>query len=249
MLRIGELARLAGVSTRAVRHYHGVGVLPEPLRRENGYREYGSRDLLRLLTLVRLTGLGLSLDEVRDALAEDDDRELREVLAELVDELDAQQAELTRRRERIADVLARDDGLTASVAVSALLRRLRRVMDDPAILRRESELLALMETTLPKQQFEAVAGQYEQLLSDPTSVAAGREMSRRFEALTDEGPDHPEVLAVAAWVGRYGDAVFAGPAASSSGAPPDELGWRLFLHTLAPAQRHSVTRAAEEWQR
>ncbi|MFE1561061.1 MerR family DNA-binding transcriptional regulator, partial [Streptomyces sp. NPDC058734] len=39
-MRIGEIAALVGVSTRAVRHYHHVGLLPEPERRPNGYRAY-----------------------------------------------------------------------------------------------------------------------------------------------------------------------------------------------------------------
>lgn len=43
-MRIGELAALAGVTTRTVRHYHRVGLLPEPGRRVNGYRDYGLRD-------------------------------------------------------------------------------------------------------------------------------------------------------------------------------------------------------------
>ncbi|WP_157880243.1 MerR family DNA-binding transcriptional regulator, partial [Streptomyces katrae] len=37
-MRIGEIAALVGVTTRAVRHYHHVGLLPEPGRRANRYR-------------------------------------------------------------------------------------------------------------------------------------------------------------------------------------------------------------------
>ncbi|WP_147942349.1 MerR family transcriptional regulator [Microbispora sp. CSR-4] len=55
-MRIGELAALAGVSTRTVRHYHHQGVLLQPPRRVNGYREYGLRDTLRLARARRLTG-------------------------------------------------------------------------------------------------------------------------------------------------------------------------------------------------
>ncbi len=43
-MRIGEIAGIVGVSTRAVRHYHRIGLLPEPPRRANGYREYTLRD-------------------------------------------------------------------------------------------------------------------------------------------------------------------------------------------------------------
>ena len=49
MLRIGELAQAAGTTTRAVRHYHALGLLPEPERRPNGYREYDARALVRLV--------------------------------------------------------------------------------------------------------------------------------------------------------------------------------------------------------
>lgn len=68
-MRIGELATLVGVSTRTVRHYHHVGVLPEPARASNGYREYGLADAVLLVRARRLTELGLSLDEVADVLA------------------------------------------------------------------------------------------------------------------------------------------------------------------------------------
>src|SRR5207253_1241602 len=42
MLTIGELASYAGVTVRAVRHYHAKGLLPEPERDHSGYRRYGA---------------------------------------------------------------------------------------------------------------------------------------------------------------------------------------------------------------
>ncbi|MFI7445977.1 MerR family transcriptional regulator [Nonomuraea sp. NPDC049714] len=57
-MRIGELAALLGVSTRTVRRYHRQGVLPEPSRRANGYREYGLRDAIVLARVRRLVELG-----------------------------------------------------------------------------------------------------------------------------------------------------------------------------------------------
>src|SRR5438876_64136 len=70
-MRIGELADFVGISTRAIRHYHRIGLLPEPARKPNGYREYSLRDAVELARVRRLTELGLSLDEVGDALADD----------------------------------------------------------------------------------------------------------------------------------------------------------------------------------
>jgi len=68
-MRIGELASLVGISTRAIRHYHDIGLLPEPARTANGYREYSLRDAVELARVRRLTELGLSLDEVGAGLA------------------------------------------------------------------------------------------------------------------------------------------------------------------------------------
>ncbi|MGY2061630.1 MerR family DNA-binding transcriptional regulator, partial [Nocardia gipuzkoensis] len=53
MLTIGQLATAAGVTVRTVRHYHHVGLLPEPERDASGYRRYGAQaavDLIRIRT-------------------------------------------------------------------------------------------------------------------------------------------------------------------------------------------------------
>ncbi|MCZ0970727.1 MerR family transcriptional regulator [Streptomyces albulus] len=108
-MRIGELAGIAGVSTRTVRHYHHLGLLPEPERRANGYREYGLRDAVALARVRRLTELGLGLEEVRDVLADDAGRELREVLAELDEDLARQEVAIRARQARLAEVLRRSE--------------------------------------------------------------------------------------------------------------------------------------------
>ncbi|NEE29361.1 MerR family transcriptional regulator, partial [Streptomyces sp. SID7982] len=61
-----QLADLAGTTERAVRHYHQVGLVPEPERRANGYKRYGVRHLVRVLRIRRLSRLGLSLTRVAE---------------------------------------------------------------------------------------------------------------------------------------------------------------------------------------
>lgn len=104
-MRIGEIAALVGVTSRAVRHYHHIGLLPEPARRANGYRAYSVRDAVLLARIRRLTELGLGLDEVRDVLADDAGRELVEVLGELDADLARQEHEIRERRRRLAGLL------------------------------------------------------------------------------------------------------------------------------------------------
>lgn len=67
-MRSKELADLAGVTVRTLRHYHQMGLLPEPPRADNGYRTYGALDLARVLRIKRLASLGMSLQQVKRAL-------------------------------------------------------------------------------------------------------------------------------------------------------------------------------------
>jgi DNA-binding transcriptional MerR regulator len=80
-----EIAELAGTSLRAVRHYHEVGLLAEPERRANGYKQYGVAHLIRVLRIKRLTDLGFSLSQIADMGDADDhpDDALRALDAEL----------------------------------------------------------------------------------------------------------------------------------------------------------------------
>jgi DNA-binding transcriptional MerR regulator len=98
-----ELAELAGTSLRAVRHYHQVGLLPEPERRSNGYKQYGVTHLIRLVRIKRLTDLGFSLSQIAD-MGEADDHP-GEALRELDAELAAQIDHLQRARDELAELL------------------------------------------------------------------------------------------------------------------------------------------------
>ncbi|MFD4239350.1 MerR family DNA-binding transcriptional regulator [Streptomyces sp. NPDC058542] len=52
-MRIGEIAALHGATPRGVRHYHHLGLLPEPLRLSDGYRECGVREPTLLALAAR----------------------------------------------------------------------------------------------------------------------------------------------------------------------------------------------------
>ncbi len=94
-----ELADLAGTSLRAVRHYHQIGLLPEPERRSNGYKQYGVAHLVRLVRIKRLTELGFSLAQIA-ALGESDDHP-----EQALRELDAELASTIERLQRARDEL------------------------------------------------------------------------------------------------------------------------------------------------
>ncbi|MGH3909297.1 MAG: MerR family transcriptional regulator [Pseudonocardiaceae bacterium] len=63
-MRIGELARRAGTTTRALRFYESQGLL-EAQRSANGYREYEEEDVRLVNEILTLQAVGLSLDDTR----------------------------------------------------------------------------------------------------------------------------------------------------------------------------------------
>src|SRR5687767_13104285 len=73
MLTIRQLASYAGVTIRAVRHYHQVGLLPEPERNSSGYRTYDAAAVVRLIRIRTLAEAGVPLARVQELLDADAD--------------------------------------------------------------------------------------------------------------------------------------------------------------------------------
>ncbi|MFD3946405.1 MerR family transcriptional regulator [Streptomyces sp. NPDC058579] len=197
-MRIGEIAALVGVTPRAVRHYHHLGLLPEPVRRANGYREYGIRDAVLLARIRRLAELGLGLDEVRDVLADDEGRELVEVLEELDADLGRQEAVIRARRERLTELLgeARAGRLTAEGPVSpelaGLFSGLGEVPESP-MAAKDREILALLDTVAPDEDRSRLIGAMRSITEDPDAVARAHDVYVRLDALAHAAADDPRV--------------------------------------------------------
>src|SRR5262245_35655442 len=67
-MKVGELARLTGVSVRTLHHYGEVGLLPSPGRNRAGHRVYGAKHIARLRQILALKQLGLRLGQIRRIL-------------------------------------------------------------------------------------------------------------------------------------------------------------------------------------
>jgi DNA-binding transcriptional MerR regulator len=68
ILRSGELARRAGVSTDTLRHYERLGLLPKPTRTAAGYRKYPAQTLDRVMMIRRALTVGFTLPELEKIL-------------------------------------------------------------------------------------------------------------------------------------------------------------------------------------
>jgi len=251
VLRIGEVAHLAGVSTRTIRHYHHAGVLPEPPRMQNGYRRYGIRDVVLLLRVRRLVELGMSLDEVKDALAEPAGSDLREILVELDASLALQERRIAERRSRVADALALldDDGADKQ----AVLARLAQTSGiDEAALRRESLAAHVIEATADPRLLPTVWSTYQTLL-DETDVSQDLiDLNRRFDALSGLDPRDPAVDELASHAERLGDAVLEMLPPEIREGPGDPTAADRLLHTMQagmdPAQARCLRLMFAAWK-
>lgn len=147
-----QLADLAGTTVKAVRHYHKVGLLEEPERLSNGYKQYQVRHLIRLLQIVRLAGLGVPLAQIT-TLDQSEERP-DDAIAVLDAELAATIDRLQRVREELAVILQHRSPASLPPRFAPLAERLTepdqslvmiysRVFDDHAL----SELEQMIRDT------------------------------------------------------------------------------------------------------
>jgi len=98
-----QLAKLAGSTVKAIRHYHEIGLLDEPDRASNNYKQYGVSHLVRLLQITRLTDLDVPLAQI--ALMDQGDAASERTLLLLDADLAATIDRLNRVRSELALIL------------------------------------------------------------------------------------------------------------------------------------------------
>ncbi|MGP4024594.1 MerR family transcriptional regulator [Actinomadura sp. 3N407] len=210
-MRIGELAALVGVSTRTVRHYHHLGLLPEPERLSNGYREYRLKDAVVLARVRRLVELGLSLDEVRDVLADERGRELRDVLVELDADLARQQEAIGARRARLAALLEEAELRPDSAVSPEMAEVLRGLPVGSRFAELDREMLALVDMAAGPDERDGFVAMLRPLME----AARDSGIYVRLDELAGAPPDDPRV---------------AGLAADLAGQLPEELAELMVAH-------------------
>ncbi|MGW7520524.1 MerR family transcriptional regulator [Streptomyces sp. NPDC054796] len=181
-MRSSELAALAGVTVRTLRHYHQIGVLDEPERSVNGYRVYDVRHLVRLLRITRLTGLGVPLAALPDVL--DDQRAADALLDELDQQAAAEIERLTSRRAVIARL--REHGAMPDLppALASYGPTLSAAADiAPDLARHERDQVVLLAHLIDERGAAALS---ETLVRLNALTPAATALLKRFAAL---GPD------------------------------------------------------------
>ena len=113
---IGRLAETAGVNVETVRYYERRGLLEQPPRPGQGYRQYSDADVWRLQFIRRGKDLGFTLAEIAELLGPEGERSSEAIRAaakakiDLVDQRVRELGETRARLEQLADVCERGDG-------------------------------------------------------------------------------------------------------------------------------------------
>ncbi|WP_067170315.1 MerR family transcriptional regulator [Microtetraspora niveoalba] len=194
---IGQAAAFAGITVKAVRHYHKHGLIDEPRRDNSGYRRYGSADLLRLVQIRTLAAAGVPLAEVGAILDADPDRfaaALVDVERRLNDRID----DLIARRETLRRLAAGDRALLPD-SVLAKLDRVAADLDftpDDVTMAREG--LVLIRALVP-EGFDDYVSRVESGLDDPRYVS----LVKRLWGAAEWEPDDPRVDELATAMADY----------------------------------------------
>jgi DNA-binding transcriptional MerR regulator len=195
-LTIGQLADYAGVTIKAVRHYHDRGLLPEPPRDQSGYRRYSAQHAIQLVKIKTLADAGVPLARVKELLAAGADQ-FAAAIAAIDRDLVAQARRIRRSRERIAELHA-GDRLFVSAQVADYLERLRQmgVSDQTAHL--ERDLWILLHAVSPEEANGWIADKLR-ALDDPEF----RALYLAYDAAFDWSPDDPRLPALADQARRW----------------------------------------------
>ncbi|MFI6387013.1 MerR family transcriptional regulator [Nonomuraea sp. NPDC050540] len=194
-VKIGDAAAFAGTTPRAIRHYHEIGLLPEPVRGGDDRRRYGYDDMIRLLWIRKMADAGIALDDIRAAFAGGDDG-IASVLERLEEALVAQEAEL--RRQRTAVRRMRTEGSRTGLLSGFVTGRLRS-LPEGSLRQADLDSLLVTERIFGPLGAAVQATRFIALATHPDLREDSDRVDAAEEALDDTvAVDDPRVARVAA---------------------------------------------------
>jgi DNA-binding transcriptional MerR regulator len=193
MLTISQLAAYAGVTVRAVRHYHQIGLLPEADRDASGYRRYGAKAVVSLIKIRTLANAGVPLSQIGHMLQADAStfaQAVQRIDSHLRDEIER----LETSRKQIAQ-LAAGDSLALPPEVISYLDLLREIGASERIVAAERDGWILVVAAWP-EDIPAVMAAKSAQLDHPQLVRLYRILSEILED-DDAGDDDPRLAEAA----------------------------------------------------
>jgi len=123
-MRIGELAEAVGLTTKTIRYYESIGLIPEPGRNSSGYRHYHADAIERLQFIQQAQASGMTLAEIGSILEIKDAggqscEHTQQLLGRHLDSLDAQIKAMNKQRSELRQLAQRAERLDPSTCTDA----------------------------------------------------------------------------------------------------------------------------------
>jgi DNA-binding transcriptional MerR regulator len=233
-LTISQLAAHVGVTVRAIRHYHRVGLLEEPERDASGYRRYDAQAVVDLIKIKALSDAGVPLARIEELLGADP-AEFAAAITEIDVALKQRIRELNRHRRRIAE-LAEGDALFLPAEVVQILDQLREMGVSDRTIQTERDgwivVAALSPEQIPPWAQEKLAA-----LADPEF----RRLYLVIDEALDWDPDDPRLAGLVRDLLSFKD-----KAGQSQQREPADVGLDPALVMLMTEQ---IAEASPMWRR
>lgn len=202
MLTISQLASYAGVTVRAVRHYHAKGLLPEPERDRSGYRRYDAAAVVELIRIRTLADAGVPLSRVRELLAAGDE-EFAAAVEDIDRRLRSEISERQHHRKRIGQ-LAAGDSLALPPEAVTYLDRMHELGFPKRLIDIERDNWILIAAQIPDEVPAFMAIKHAQIEHETL-----RRLYLDFGALVECAPDDPRLPSLADRVAAFIEAAAA----------------------------------------
>ncbi|MCR2811746.1 MerR family transcriptional regulator [Microbacterium sp. zg.Y1084] len=186
-----ELGHIAGTTVNTIRHYHRVGLLEQPERTHNGYKQYDVQHLVRLLRIRRLVALGLALSQIPAVSAGEETS--TESLRELDAELQASIERLEQARASIAAILRDKAPADAPAGFESVASRVSETdRSVPHLYTRLLDEDALDDVRkMVEDDPDDLSAALEQLPADADERARDALVARYAEVFTQNFHDYP----------------------------------------------------------
>jgi DNA-binding transcriptional MerR regulator len=182
MWKVGELARLTGVSVRTLHHYDRIGLVSPKARTASGHRLYGREEVQKLRDVRALVSLGLSLAEIQKLLARPGFSPEHALLA--------QKEKLRSRLAMLRKLLKRLDSLEDASTTEELIAAIK-----------ETEMTEKFEKYYTPEQLQTLAKRGETIGAE-AMLQAQRDWAKLYDDMRVArrqglAPSHPRVQALA----------------------------------------------------
>ena len=125
-MKIHELSKQSGIHLETIRYYEKMGLMPEPKRLANGYRDYDEASLKQLKFIKTCRALDFSLAEIKFfnemKTQKSQHCEVDSMLAKHLVSVEEKIAELTEIKHFLQSLITEDDHQTADCKAMAQLK-------------------------------------------------------------------------------------------------------------------------------